>query len=273
MKTIPVCLIVASFLAPVMSTAQPEKGSRGNPQRGGEGQRRGEGRFMDAWKAADTDHDGILSKEEFAMMPRLQSLPEEKRNSLFQRLDKNQDGTLERKELARVARPHEGQESYRPRLWELDMDKSGGVSFEEFKTDPIFMKLDPEKQKAVFHRLDTNKDGVISPKDRPEAPFRRDGKKPHGKRPGAGKPDRPGMEPRQFFRQLDQDGNGSVSFEEFRVGPAVRDLTEDQQEDRFEALDKNQDLMITPEELPSSPPPRGEQKRKKAPKGKPRQAD
>lgn len=222
---------------------------------------------MELWKAADTDHDGSISKAEFAMMERLQSLPEEKRGILFDRLDKNQNGSLEHGEIARMAKPREGQEPPMPRLWELDADKSGGVSFEEFKAGRIFKKLDPDKRQAVFHRLDTNKDGVISPQDRPEPPFKRDGAKPRPKRPDA-KPEGPRMEPRQIIRQLDQDKDGSLTFEEFRVGPAVRDLGEDEQEDRFEALDKNHDLKITAEDFP-----RGEPKRPKGPKNPPVMAE
>lgn len=268
MKTIPVCLIVAGFLGPVMSTAQPEGRERGDSKRGGGGERA----FMDAWKAADTDHDEIISKAEFAMMRRVRSLPEERREALFERLDKNDNGNLERGEIARMMKRREGQEPFMPRLWELDVNKSGGVSFEEFKVSRVFSKLDAKKQQAVFRRLDTNKDGVISPKDRPEAPFKREGAKPHPKRPDGGKPGRKRMEPRQIIRQLDKDENGKLSFEEFRAGPAVRDLTEDEQEDRFEVLDKNHDLVITAEDFPP-PPPHDEPERPKAPKGPPETAE
>ncbi len=268
MKTIPVCLFVAGLLAPMMSIAQPEDGMRGNAARDGEGPRGGKRSFTDAWQAADTDQDGIISKAEFAMMRRLQSVPEEKREGLFQRLDKNQNGSLERGEIARMVMPRDGKEPSMPHLWELDGDRSGGVSFEEFKTGRIFGKLDPEKQQALFRRLDTNKDGVISPLDRPEPPFKRDGVRPHPKRPGADKPDAPRMEPRQIIRQLDQDKDGALSFDEFRAGPAVRNLTEDEQEDRFEAHDKNRDLKITAEDFPP-PAPRGEQGRPMGPRKPP----
>jgi Ca2+-binding EF-hand superfamily protein len=150
------------------------------------------------------------------------------------------------------------------RLWELDVDKSGGVSFQEFRVGRIFKKLAPEKQRAIFRRLDTNGDGVVSPKDKPESPFKRDGGNPHPKRPGGGNQNGPRVEPRQIIRQLDLDKDGKLTFEEFRLGSAVRDLTEDEQEDRFEALDKNHDLEITAKDFPP-PAPRGEPKRPKAP--------
>ena len=48
--------------------------------------------FVEVWQAADTNHDGFLAKDEFDVMPRIQNLPEEKRQHLFQRLDKDGDG-------------------------------------------------------------------------------------------------------------------------------------------------------------------------------------
>jgi Ca2+-binding EF-hand superfamily protein len=264
MKTIPVSLIVAGFLAPMVSIAQPGPGPQEPPQPGGEGRHGPPHPFLEAWKNADANHDGAITKEEFDNMPRIQKLPEEKREGLFRRLDKNGDGKVDREELARMVRPPDGQGPPMQRLWELDVDKSGGISFEEFKAGRIFKKIPPEKQQAVFQRLDTDGDGVITPKDKPQPPFRRDGEKPHPRRPDGDGPDGPRMEPRQIIRQLDKDGDGAVSFEEFRAGPAVRNLTEDEQEDRFEALDKDHDQKLTPHDFPP-PPPRDEPKRPEGP--------
>lgn len=244
------------MLLPAVCLAQPPSPPEGPPP-GEEGPHGGPPNpFVEAWRKADTDHDGFISKAEFDAMPRIQNLPEEKREGVFKRLDKDGDGKLSRDELMKFGgRPHDGPPM--KRLWELDADKSGGISLEEFKAGEIFKKLPPEKQDEVFKRLDTDGDGMITPKDRPEPPFKRPG--------GKGRPDGPGGRhfgddegPERFdkmIQKLDTNSDGSVSFEEFRVGPGVKDMTEDQQEDRFEELDRNGDHKISKDDCPPPPPP------------------
>lgn len=256
MKTIPVSLIVAAILAPAMVLAQPGNESK-NPEKNHKDGKRGVDRPRpDFWKSVDKNQDGSISKEEFELMPRVQNLPEEKRGNLFTRLDKDADGKLAREEIRAMGPPRDGKGPPMQRLWELDVDKSGGISFEEFKAGRVFQKLPPEKQNQVFAKLDTDKDGLVTPKDKPEK----------FKRPGDGRPKHPDNKPggqrpelRQMIRQLDKDGDGALSFEEFRSGPAEKHLTEDQQEDHFEAMDKNHDLKLSAEDF-GTPPPRGEAK-------------
>ncbi len=237
MKTIPVSFLVAGMLLPAICLAQvpdptsEKKRPKGEPHRP----------FVEAWKKVDADRDGFISRDEFMEMPRVKNLPEEKRTSIFSRLDKDGDGKLSRDELMKFGRAHDGEPA--KRLWELDADKSGGVSFEEFKQGPFVKKLDPEKVSKMFNRLDTDSDGFITPKDRPEMPSKRPDEK---QRKGEDSPHH-----EKKHQKLDTDGDGSLSFEEFRVGPEVRDLSEDEQEDRFQKLDSNGDHKISSGERPS----------------------
>jgi Ca2+-binding EF-hand superfamily protein len=257
MKTISVSLILAGLLAPLCANAQsPEESPprRGGPD--GPGKRPPHRPLVEAWKKADKDGDGFLSRDEFAAMPRVRNLPEDKRGPLFDRLDKNNDDKLSPQELYQHEhKPGEPHPMAR-RLWALDTDKNGGVSFEEFKAGPLFQKLPAERQMEIFRRLDTDGDGVITPKDKPKHP--EGGKWP---KRGEGPPDGQRMHPERMLKMLDKDGDGAVTFDEFRAGPHAEGLTEDELEDRFEELDKNSDQKLTREDLPparpeGNPPPR-----------------
>lgn len=247
MKTIPVYFLVTGVLLPTLCLAQPPKSPPASPP-GERGEPHGLPHpFLAAWKLADTDHDGFISAAEFAAMPRLQKIPAEKRDHLFQRLDKDADGKLSRDELGPLTKM-DGPGPPRQPLWELDADKSGGVSLEEFKAGHFLRKLPPEKQQELFKRLDTDSDGVITPKDHPQSPFKHpDG--PHtNHRPESD-------EPGHIIYKLDFDGDGALSFEEFRAGPAVKNLTEAEQLARFKLLDRNGDQKISPEDVPPPAPP------------------
>jgi Ca2+-binding EF-hand superfamily protein len=249
MKTISVCLVFA-MLAPVAwSQGGPPRERPDRPDR--PRAERGPG-FADIWAQVDKDGDGVISLEEFQAMPRLGRLPEDKRARLFKRLDKDGDGRLSRRELEQMRRQQGGPDPRMRRLFELDKDGSGGISFEEFKLAEFARKLPPERLEALFRRLDVDGDGEITPKDRPPHP---------GRGPGDGRrgdpPPPTGPDPRRQIRQLDKDGDGLLSFEEFRQSPEIRRMGEDEQEERFEALDRDGNLKLDARELSKAAPARG----------------
>lgn len=235
MKTTPSSLVLAGLWLPAVCLAAPERPPGAGPAEG-EGVRCGpQPQFLEAWKTADTDGNGVISEPEFAAMKRIAKLPEEKRAELFKRLDKNRDGGLSRDEIGRLVRPQDGKHQMMPRLWELDKDKSGSISLEEFKAGEFVRKLAQEQQEALFRRLDVNRDGAISPQDHPAGP--------HAGPPG------PPRDPRHFLRMLDKDGDGSLTPEEFQKAPFVSELDKTEQKERFDKSDRNKDGKIDASEF------------------------
>jgi Ca2+-binding EF-hand superfamily protein len=231
MKTTPVSILLAGILLPTLGMAQAPDVDKHR--------KFGRKAFFEAWKAADLNKDGFISKPEYEALPRLQNLPAEKRAGLFTRLDKDADGQLSAQELSQFKNHGEPGDKPMKRLWELDADKSGGISFEEYQQGQFIAKLPLDKQEALFKRLDTDGDAAITPKDRPEPSPR--------SRPGGQNP--PAATAEQIVHKLDTDQDGSLSFAEFRLSFSMRNLTEDEQEKRFDKIDSNKDLKISTEEL------------------------
>lgn len=228
---------------PKTDSMPPPQRGEGGKDRPGRNKDRG-GRMIELWKKADTDGDGFISATEFASLERPGQLPEEKRNEIFKRLDKNGDGRIGPEELPR--RPHGGG---MPPLEQVDADKDGRIVFSEFKNLGFVAKLPEERQQRMFNRMDRDGDGALTPKDRPDGPPHHDGKW-DGKKDGKGGR---GGHPLELVRKLDQNGDGALSFEEFRQAGFLKDKSEDEQEDRFEEMDRNKDLKIDAADFP--PPP------------------
>ena len=188
--------------------------------------RRGADWMAKMWKEADTDGDGFLSAAEFAAMKRPGQLPEEKRKEIFARLDKDHDGRIGPDELPRK-RPGK-----MPPIEHVDADKDGRIVFGEFRNLGFVARLPEEKQRELFKRMDHDNDGALTPKDRE-----------HGRPPRDGNRDR-GFRPDEMIKSLDTNGDGALNFDEFRKSPFIKGKDEDEQEDRFEQMDRNGDQKI-----------------------------
>jgi hypothetical protein len=172
----------------------PEGGQPGRPS-GGPQQGGGDpgARLAEFIKRADADGDGKISKEEFTGMGRKES--EER----FGKMDANSDGFVDQDEIGKISqmmrRGAEGQGMRRP---------EGG----------------PQGGGEGGFRRPPGGEGD-KPKGSPE------GDRPRGSPDGAGRPggqdgpegSRPGMgmlgDPKEMFKRMDSDANGSVSEEEY----------------------------------------------------------
>ena len=250
MKTTPLCFIFTGLVS-VFPVAMGQEANDAAPKRPG-----------DHWKKVDANGDGLISRDEFAAMPRLSSLPEEKRHGLFDRLDKNGDGSLTRHELKPGNSEGGDRRPGMPRIAELDTNADGAVSFEEFQAGQFSKRLDLEKQQRIFKRLDSNGDGKITPDDKPKMrPRPENGERPRPDDGEGPKPDRP--RPRGLIDHLDKNGDGEVSFEEFRSGPRVSQLDEETARKRYRMMDRNGDGKVDRNDIQRRDAPRPEGPRKK----------
>jgi Ca2+-binding EF-hand superfamily protein len=129
---------------------------------------RGSSVHRDTFKLLDKNGDGMISSEEFYQSPRMQRLPQEKREVIFSRIDTDADGRITPPEIRKMRQ--ESHERHMQELRKLDEDRSGGLSFSELSKGEFFSKLPDEKRKEIFDRMDTNRDGQLTPDDKPREP-------------------------------------------------------------------------------------------------------
>lgn len=114
--------------------------------------------------------------------------------------------------------------AFQQRFRQADRDGDGKISREEF----------PNGRQA-FDRFDADGDGFITPREA------------RARTAGQGAPQTPGNQLQSLLRQMDRNGDGSISQDEFRGPPAL-----------FNRLDRNGDRAIGPDErnriLPDIPP-------------------
>lgn len=174
-----------------ISIAQ-ENGPAKGPPPGGDAA----GRMADFMKRADADGDGKISKEEFVGMSRKET------DERFTRADGNGDGFIDQTEFAQVA--------------QRMRDAGGGTRRPSSEGGPRPVG------EGNFRRPSGATEGGNPPPEASRSPGR-----PEGGRPGfggAGAPEggRPGFggrgmfgDPKESFKRMDADGNGSVSETEY----------------------------------------------------------
>ncbi|MCB1275651.1 EF-hand domain-containing protein [Prosthecobacter sp.] len=172
----------------------PEGGRPGGPPPGGGDPA---ARLAEFIKRADTDGDGKISKAEFEGMGKKES--EER----FSRMDANSDGFVDQDEIGKISQmirrgaEGQGQGMRRP---------EGGP---------------PGGEGGGFRRPPGGEGSRPEGGPRPDGAGRPDGERPRGEgmRPGGeGGPRGGGMfggDPKESFKRMDTDGNGSVSEEEY----------------------------------------------------------
>lgn len=137
---------------------------------------RGEGNGGPQPLHLDEDGDNRISFPEFQKNPRIVDLDEEQQRKVFDRLDRNGDGFLDKKDWRRHRPGGHGRPPHgggMPPLAELDTDDSGTVSLEEFQKSPRMKDHPEERQKEIFERMDRNKSGELEkeelqPRQRPD---------------------------------------------------------------------------------------------------------
>jgi Ca2+-binding EF-hand superfamily protein len=103
---------------------------------------------MARFKAADTNGDGMISRDEAKALPRIAKH--------FDEIDANHDGQITADELrAFHQQMHEGRKGHGGLLKKLDTDGDGRISRAEAQAAP--------RLAAHFDEIDTNKDGFLTP--------------------------------------------------------------------------------------------------------------
>ena len=179
----------------------------------------------------DEDKDGFLSFMEFVTSVRLANLDTEKRRSLFNFLDRNKDGKVERSELG--PRHQEKIAILRNNFKSLDIDQNSQLSFEEFIENELVRDKGLDEQRILFKHLDDNQDGFIVLDE-------------------LKKGSRHKMRMAFDFKKNDEDKNGTLDYSEYATLPFVSKFDDLRKKKHFERIDTDEDGEISLEEIHSA---------------------
>jgi Ca2+-binding EF-hand superfamily protein len=120
----------------------------------------------------DPDGDGRVSLEEFRKNPRIAPMEADRQAALFAKMDRNDDGFLDRKDYM-GRRPGRDGNGHGPRgpmnpprmIQDLDADKDGSLSFEEFHRGSGMKEVNEDRAEEMFQELDRNGDGKLVPEE------------------------------------------------------------------------------------------------------------
>jgi len=187
--------------------------------------------LMQMIKLVDSNGDGEVTKAEAQLV----------RGKMFDRMDRNGDAFLDRREqrFAKVSHKRKKRERRAAHRFDrrssLDADSNGDISEQEFVHRPsyLFDRMDVNKDGVVskkeqesfrskqFARLDLNGDGILNRQDRNVA---KDNKRSKVK---------------TLKAKLDPDGDGRISRMDFVTTPGII----------FEKIDVNGDLVLSQQEI------------------------
>lgn len=174
-------------------------------------------RLLSLLRTADANNDGEVTYEEVLGVD--PDFPEKR----FDVLDQNDDGVISQDDLPFGHGPFD---KFIKLLREADEDENGEVTFDEL------LAVMPDLTEDQFDRLDRNDDDVITKEDFPHPP-----------------PENIWARLLRLLREADDDGNGEVTFAEITA------IQPDFPEELFDRLDKNDDDVISKDDLPDGPFP------------------